>query len=340
MSPLVRSQSLTDYISLVRELGGDPLPLLARFHINSATLDDEHAVVPYGNAIRLLEATADALSCPDLGLRMAQYQGLQILGPLALIGQNASTVADSFAEIGRYLHFHSPALHVRIDNETAPQLRRITHDIDVTGCPKRSQVMELTLGVTRNILQLLTGGKVRLDHVLFRHQPGASERRYRECFDCAVRFGQSVDAVVIDAALLRRPVDQSRPELKRMAQAYIEGIIGQRPLDLTGQVSALIERLLDTQMCTLKQVAAHLCMHERTLQERLMADGLSFFQLMDRVRRQRAERYLAQKGMPMSQIAGLLGFAEQSSFNKACKRWFGVTPKMQRSGASVAQTPK
>jgi AraC-like DNA-binding protein len=115
-----------------------------------------------------------------------------------------------------------------------------------------------------------------------------------------------------------------------MAESFIEGIIGQQSMDVVGQVTALIERLLATQACTLKQVAAHVCMHERTLQARLMEEGLSFFLLADRVRRQRAEIYLAQKGMPMSQVAGLLGFAEQSSFNKACKRWFGVTPRSFR----------
>jgi AraC-like DNA-binding protein len=330
MSTLIRSQSLSGYKPLVSALGGDPLPLLERFHIASGALDDEQGVVSYGSAIRMLEATADALSCPDFGLRLAERQGLHILGPLALVAQNASTVAESFGGIGRYLHYHSPALHIGIDADAARGLRRITHSIDVVGCPQRSQVTELTLGVTRKVLQLLAGDKLRPDHVLFRHLPGLPDRRYREWFGCPVRFGQSIDAVVVDAAMLARPIDQSRPELKRMAESFIEGIIGQRAMDVVGQVTALIERLLDTQACTVKQVAAHVCMHERTLQDRLMQEGLSFSLLVDRVRRQRAEIYLSQKGMPMSQVAGLLGFAEQSSFNKACKRWFGVTPRSFR----------
>jgi AraC-like DNA-binding protein len=38
----------------------------------------------------------------------------------------------------------------------------------------------------------------------------------------------------------------------------------------------------------------------------------------------------------MAQIAGLLGYQEQSSFNRATKRWFGVTPKAYRKSL---QTP-
>ena len=31
--------------------------------------------------------------------------------------------------------------------------------------------------------------------------------------------------------------------------------------------------------------------------------------------------------LPISQISGLLGYSEQSSFNRAFKRWYGVAPR-------------
>jgi AraC-like DNA-binding protein len=34
--------------------------------------------------------------------------------------------------------------------------------------------------------------------------------------------------------------------------------------------------------------------------------------------------------MPMSQVAGLLGYSEQSVFNRACRRWFDDTPRTVR----------
>jgi AraC-like DNA-binding protein len=34
--------------------------------------------------------------------------------------------------------------------------------------------------------------------------------------------------------------------------------------------------------------------------------------------------------MPFSQIAGLLGYSEQSAFNRACRLWFGKTPRQYR----------
>ncbi|MBK5356104.1 AraC family transcriptional regulator [Pseudomonas sp. TH41] len=331
MQVMVRSASLTGYRALVSELGGDPLPLLALFQIAPATLDDDEGMVPYSNAIRLLQATAECLQCADFGLQLAARQGLQVLGPLAIIGQDARTVGEAFGVIGRYLHYHSPALRIAVEADDTPELRRIAFTIDVEGCPQRNQAIELTLGVVCNVLKMLSGETVRPTRVLMRHAPSLPERRYRDWFGCEVRFREAVNALQIHADVLALQIDPSQPGLIRMAQSYVESIIGQRPMSLAGQVGALIERLLDTNTCNLKQVAAHVCMHERTLQGHLMAEGLSFSILVDRVRRQRAEEYLAQKGMPMAQITGLLGYAEQSSFNKACQRWFGATPKAVRA---------
>ena len=50
------------------------------------------------------------------------------------------------------------------------------------------------------------------------------------------------------------------------------------------------------------------------------------------VRRNRAETYLAERAIPMSHVAAMLGYAEQSSFNRACLRWFGTMPGERRRG--------
>ncbi len=337
MQVMVRSASLTGYRALVSELGGDPLALLEQYQITPAVLDDDEAMLPYSSAIRLLQATAESLSCADFGLRLAERQGPQVLGPLAVIGQGAQTVGQALAVIGRYLHYHSRGLRLTVEADDDPDLKRIAVNLDIEGCPQRNQVTELTMGVACNVLKLLSGATFLPERVLLRHAPSLPDRRYRDWFGCAVRFGTTVNALQIRTEILAMPIDQTQPGLLRMAQAYVESIIGQRPMNLPDQVSALVERLLGTNTCSLKQVAAHLCMHERTLQGHLMAQDLSFSMLLDRVRRKRVEEYLAQKNMPMAQVAGLLGYVEQSSFNKACQRWFGVTPKALRAAILLSR---
>src|SRR5471032_2334655 len=96
MVALVRSRSLTGYQALVRELGADPQPLLARFRIDDAALDDEEAFISYADMIRLLQATAADLPCPDFGLRLGGRQSLPLLGRPALGEGKANAVAEAF----------------------------------------------------------------------------------------------------------------------------------------------------------------------------------------------------------------------------------------------------
>ena len=49
--------------------------------------------------------------------------------------------------------------------------------------------------------------------------------------------------------------------------------------------------------------------------------------LIEQERRALATRYLAEPGLHLNQIAGLLGYTEQSTLNHSCRRWFGKTPR-------------
>ena len=69
-----------------------------------------------------------------------------------------------------------------------------------------------------------------------------------------------------------------------------------------------------------------LAMSVRTLQRRLGQQGLSFQRLLDRTREELARSYLLDPALSMVEITMLLGFAEQSSFNRAFRQWAGISP--------------
>src|ERR1700694_1144875 len=85
------------------------------------------------------------------------------------------------------------------------------------------------------------------------------------------------------------------------------------------------------------QIAGELCMSERTLQRRLEEEATSFLQLLDDTRRELAEQYLSRLHLSLAQAAYLLGFADQSSFFRACRRWFDLSPG--NTAANCVGTP-
>jgi AraC-like DNA-binding protein len=72
-------------------------------------------------------------------------------------------------------------------------------------------------------------------------------------------------------------------------------------------------------------------MSARSLQRHLQDLGYSYHALADEVRAATARLYLDQPDMAIAEVAHLLGFADQSTFNRAFKRWTGSTPARVRA---------
>ena len=70
-----------------------------------------------------------------------------------------------------------------------------------------------------------------------------------------------------------------------------------------------------------------MAMHPRTLQRRLEREGETFDRIRDRIRREKAEYYLYKTNAPLAQVAGIIGYSEESIFTRSCQRWFGLSPR-------------
>jgi AraC-like DNA-binding protein len=125
-------------------------------------------------------------------------------------------------------------------------------------------------------------------------------------------------------------VDRADTYLRDVVADYVGQVTVAHSLSISDQVVVLVERLLPTLRCDLPNVAENLGLQPRTLQRCLATESLIFKEIVDSVRRNRADTYLAEQALPMSQVAARLGYAEQSSFNRACRRCFGVPPGGRR----------
>jgi AraC-like DNA-binding protein len=91
-----------------------------------------------------------------------------------------------------------------------------------------------------------------------------------------------------------------------------------------------IAPLLPHGKARLDAVAQTLGMSSRTLARRLTAEGLSFGEILDRLRSDLAAHYLREANLSISQIAWLVGYQGVSAFSHSYKRWTGISPKRMR----------
>ena len=160
---------------------------------------------------------------------------------------------------------------------------------------------------------------------------------YEAFFGCPVLFGDTYTRVRFPLAYLTIPMPHSDPGLRalldRQAQALLLALPDSDAFDRALQQVML--RLLPENSATLQRAADALHVSVRTLQRRLDARELTWQQLLDRTREQLARQYLADRSLTLGDIALLLGFSEQSAFNRAFRRWTGQTPaRIRRQLAS------
>ena len=335
MGMLIRAANLAGVEQLMAELGGDGAALLARYHIDPARIRDTEAYVSQDAVVAVLEQAARECDCPDFGLRLVRWQGLNMLGPVAVITQNSETVLDAFYSLGRYLHVHGPGLKLGLLGRNHSGDYCFEFRMDGLSRDHAVQGYELSIANGAHILKMLAGQNARPARVYFTHAARSPLNTYRKTFGCELEFSSPYCGFDLSAADMHKRLSGADLYTRDMAERYLKASY---PDDcrVSDQVKDLIYRLLTIGQCGLAPIAEALAMHPRSLQRALRSEGFSYEVLLEDIRKEKARHYLSQSQLRFSQIAAMLGYSDQSTFNRACKRWYNGTPKQIRSDLQSA----
>ncbi len=329
---VVRAEALRLFPEVVSDLGGDPLPLLERNHIDPGRLDTRDSLISYRAMIRLLEDTSAALRCPDFGLRLAARQGgVAVLGPLGVAMRNASTVGEAYRYCAAHLQVYSPAVRIELQPDQGGRRWRMRFDILLSRLRDCGQAVENALCLTHHAVLLLSSGRFGAREVWFTHERRMPWSAYARYFEAPVRFGQATNAVFFNSVDFAQPIRESDPRLYEMASAFIDSRYPADQGALAPRIRAMGQDLMSRGGFAGPQVAGMLGMHVRTLQRRLRQEGTSFDALRDQLRRDQAERYLRDTATPLSRVAVLLGYSESAVLTRSCRRWFSCSPRELRA---------
>jgi AraC-like DNA-binding protein len=164
--------------------------------------------------------------------------------------------------------------------------------------------------------------------------------RYHEVFGAALRFDCPENRLLVAGQDLAAPIPSRNPSMFALHEHVLQerlAALGQA--STAYRVSAEIVHRLHKGEPRREEIAAALAMADRTLQWRLHDERTSFQELLDDARRELARKYLSEERYALNEVADLLGFVDQSNFQRASKRWFGEPPGHYRKrvlGAGAA----
>lgn len=318
---------LTDYIT---QHGLNEQAFLAQANINSQELADPNARVAYGKFNHLCQLAAEALQDPCLGLKLGESIRAGHLGSHGFALMSCANGAELMRQHTRYSSLTIDAAHAAFEQRGDEYIRFLRSNLPGGELLGRLQD-DLNLATTVTLARWFTNRQdLSPKWVSFRHTKPNEIKEYEALFRCPVHFDADETAIAVDASYLSLPLPHANPQLHRIMDDLCAQLVKQlgeahEPSWMAAARRAALESFQrgDPQVSEIARAAG--CT-EAEFKDNLSQRGLSFRSFIDDIRHALALGYARDPSLSLVDIAYLLGFSEQSSFQRAFKRWTGKTP--------------
>jgi AraC-like DNA-binding protein len=314
-----------------KEAGVDPALLLKKAGLTLLQIEDSRIRLKVRDQIGFLNLAADALHDDLLGFHLAQFPDLRELGLLYYVSASSELLSMALQRAARYSSLVNEGVHLKyIDGK---DVVIGVHYVGVSRHRDRHQI-EFFMTILARLCRQLTGHRVVPSRVRLTHQRSNTSSEFVEFFGGNVDFGRGVDEIAFAPDIRQMPVVSADPHLNKFLIAHFEEALSGRPTNrgsFQSSVENAIVPLLPHGKVRVSEIGRRLGVSQRSLARRLSSEGLTFSNVLERLRANLAERYLTEEDLSISQIAWLLGYQEVSAFTHAFKRWTGTTPREARS---------
>ena len=307
----------------------DVRALFAELGMDHAALGSADARFPTEKVSELWRLAAERSGNAAIGLtpRKAHFASFEVLGYAMMSSEN---LLAGLEHLARYLRVVTEAAIVRIEHGDHGSTLRF--ELIGGELPVPAQRYEFDLLVFLGFCGWVSGRDLRPQEVELAQPAPVDIGPYHDAFQCPLRFGAPEYCVRFARADLLRPLPAANSTLAELhARLLGEGLDRMGDARTSHRVRDLILQRLSNGEPKRGDIAKALFMSERTLQRRLQDEGTSFHEVLDGTRRELAQRHLRQRQVSLGQLAYLLGFADQSAFQRACKRWFDTSPRQYRN---------
>jgi AraC-like DNA-binding protein len=265
---------------------------------------------------------------PGLGYYFGLHLKLSSHGSVGLAAMTSATLGDAVRIAQRYVGLRDP--HLVLEHYVEGDLAVLELIDSLHDLPLHVFTTEALCTAFAQIGRSLLGRPLSGFIDMAFPEP-AYFQGFAHLLPGAVRFNQAKNRLLFPRSLLDEALQMADPVAARQALSQCESELAR--LGETSSLLATIRRELraSESFPSLEQVAERQHISPRTLKRRLAAHGTSFRQLTDELRRDRALVLLENRELTVERIAEQLGYSDASNFQRAFRRWLGVTPAAFRA---------
>lgn len=314
--------------------------LIERAGLRAHDLDDPDNRTPLSHYLALFEVGIELTGEPALALQFGEAVRMQEISIVGLICEACKTTAEVGPQLNRYAR-----LVIDEDSGRPPDLLGAFRDEDGLWLEGPSDTFVRSRFMAEaEIVRLTCNARAMFgSHPFFKERPFPRAVRfthtepsyrseYDRIFQAPITFGSDRNAILTDEEFL----SLTQPPTNR----YVFGILSTRARDLLrdleesktvrGQVERLLIPILHTGELSMDRIAKNMGLSRQTLYRRLKAEGVSYDQVLDELRRTMALHFLNGRRASVNETAYLVGFSHPAAFSRAFKRWTGKSPRAAR----------
>jgi len=327
---LVPCSHLAILVTFAEQSGIEMKPLLRRRELSLETINTPGARMAAAQYAQLLLDLDEVTSEDDFWFRFGRqldFPAFEVLGQLMLC---CDSVHQAMHLLAKYYQLISCGSELKcVDQDGALCLYIFRQgNIDSRASLVRSEL--LVSVIFRGLLESLAdrGEKIRFE---FDYQKPAYVSIYYKYLNRNCLFSAPQSKVLVPAEYLQLPGMHPNPVMLQILLKQCDQLLAQVQghQSVCAQVRTLIAAI-PGHYPTAEHTAQKIGLSSRTLSRRLKKQGTSFQSLVNEVKTQRAVRFLQTPGIPIEEVATLMGFSDSANFRRAFVSWTGMLPSEYR----------
>jgi AraC-like DNA-binding protein len=322
------SIAATSTLAMVRTAGARGIPtadLLEAAGLTLEFLEDPDARIPGPTVLTLWNALRERSADP----------ALQLAAPIALpfgayriidyLVSASATVGEGMRRFVRFFGLIADDVTLGIELDDGDHCLSLAM---ADGRPVPPVYVDYIFAAVVSRIRLRMRSALQVRRVELRQPEPPASAPYGAVFRAPVCFGAATDRLCFSASEWASPAENADAALVRLLEDHARILAQRLPVAASG-FRAEVQKTIAAappEGGSAEYVARALNVSVRTLQRKLVASGATFREVSETVRGELAQGYLADRRVSIAEVAFLLGFSDQSSFNRAFRRWTGESP--------------
>ncbi|MDR0235322.1 helix-turn-helix domain-containing protein [Acinetobacter sp.] len=288
--------------------------------------------ITFGEWLKKIKIIYKQYPCEGLGLEIGALVQPHHIGITAYIAQFGDTLESYMSVFSKYekLWFNYTPKKIQIEDEflsiswekpAYTQAGLYFHETMITE--------ELLVSILYHHLKQLVQSEDDIFYSLELAIPEPNDaEKYTQLFKCSVQFNCKQTKICLSRSLLSNRLKCYDPNLLGILSNYADTLLNEMPKQdsLRELINLSIIQALESNDVKIQTVAKFLNTSPRLLQIDLKNNGLSFRNILNNIRQTLAKKHLKNNKLLVIEIAFLLGYKDQTSFNRAFKIWTGLSP--------------